>query len=123
MLRAFHPSLFAAFGLAAGLLLGLGGCAPGPVFDRLPESMGGLPAGAPERPKTPYQYPAVHDMPPPRANPTMNATDQIKLEKELQAARDRLESKAESGKKAAPTAKKKPAGANNKQTSGAKTNP
>jgi hypothetical protein len=58
----------------------------------------GVPAGAPARPATPYQYPAVHDMPPPRATAPMNDEEQFRLEKELQAVRDRQE--AQEGKKA-----------------------
>jgi hypothetical protein len=57
----------------------------------------GVPAGAPARPVTPYQYPAVHDMPPPRAIAPMNDEEQFRLEKELQAVRDRQE--AQEGRK------------------------
>ena len=56
--------------------------------------MGGLPADAPAAPKTPYQFPAVHDMPPPRTATPMSDDQQIKLEQDLEAARDRQMDKA-----------------------------
>jgi hypothetical protein len=114
----------------------LAGCAAGQIGDTLPNSLGGLPQGAPARPNLGNrQYPAVHDMPPPRATDPLNETDQVKLEKELQAARDRQE--AEAAKDAAPPAPPPPPPpapapaakpAVKKQsdaakTSGAKTNP
>ncbi|HEY0222932.1 MAG TPA: hypothetical protein VGC38_00285, partial [Pseudolabrys sp.] len=67
----------------------LAGCSAGPWSDQMPQSLGGLPADAPARPLSPYQYPAVHDMPPPRATKPMNDEEQFKLEKELSAIRDR----------------------------------
>jgi hypothetical protein len=96
MLRAFQLSLLAALGLATAL----SACSAGPLSDRLPESMGGLPAGAPARPVTPYQYPAVHDMPPARESAPLSEGDQDKLEKELRAARDRQEAQEGQGGKA-----------------------
>ena len=66
------------------------------MVDQLPGEMG-LPKGAPARPETPFQYPAVHDMPPPRATVPMNDEEQFKLEKELREVRDRQE--AQEGKK------------------------
>ncbi len=90
MARALKRSMLAALGLATVLAAILAGCAPGPVIDGLPSSMA-LPAGAPARPATPYEYPAVHDMPPPRTAPTMNEEQQLKLEKELTAVRERQE--------------------------------
>jgi hypothetical protein len=99
MVRAFHPSFLTAKRLAGafGLAVGLSCCSPGAAIDRLPDSVG-VPAGAPARPVTPYPYPAVHDMPPPRANAPMNDEEQFRLEKELQAVRDRQE--AQEGRKA-----------------------
>jgi hypothetical protein len=122
MVRALHPSLIAASWLVICLSLGLAGCAPGSAIDQLPGNIG-LPADAPARPTTPYQYPAVHDMPPERATPTMSEAEQVRLERELQAARDRQEGKVGPAKKAVPAAKNKPADAKSEQTSGAKTNP
>jgi hypothetical protein len=76
------------------LALGLCGCSASHGFDWLPEQLGGLPADAPARPKTPHEYPAVHDMPPPRAVKPLSDTDLLKLEKELQAVRARQEKAA-----------------------------
>ena len=77
------------------------------MIDQIPGEMG-LPKDAPARPVTPYQYPAVHDMPPPRASAPMNDEEQLKLEKELRTVRDRQE--AQEGQKTpkapAQTAKK-----------------
>jgi hypothetical protein len=110
-------------------------------MERLPESLGGLPANAPARPATPLGYPAVHDMPPPRADKPMTDQEQLQTEKALTSARDRLEGTKEAGddddtskadkpakpKKGAPAAKKKPAASKDTGTSGtdagAKTNP
>jgi hypothetical protein len=49
-------------------------------------------AEAPARPKT-SDYPAVEDVPP-RRGPAMTADEQLKLQKELTAARDRQASRA-----------------------------
>jgi hypothetical protein len=122
MARALKRSMLAALGLATVLAAILAGCAPGPVIDGLPSSMA-LPAGAPARPATPYEYPAVHDMPPPRTAPTMNEEQQLKLEKELTAVRERQKTDEGTAKKTAPPAKKKPTAANDAQTGGAKANP
>ena len=98
-------------------------------MEQLPPALGGLPAGAPARPATPYQYPAVHDMPPPRATRPMSEEDVLKAEKDLQAARDRQEQRERGGKppaarkKAAPAAKKQPADTKKGENTGAKTNP
>jgi hypothetical protein len=52
--------------------------------------MGGLPQGAPARPNvTNRQYPAVYDTPAPRSTTPLSEDDQVKLEKDLQAIRDR----------------------------------
>ena len=108
----------------AGLALvaGLGGCSAGSVIDKLPADMG-LPAGAPARPATPYEYPAVHDMPPARATVPMTEDEQVKLEKELANVRDRQEGRTQSPKKPAPKTKKPPNEAESGQTAGAKPNP
>jgi hypothetical protein len=98
MVRGFLPLVLAVSGLATTL----SGCAAEPLLsDRLPSEWGGLPAGAPARPTTPYQYPAVHDMPPPRSTPTMTEQEQVKLEKDLAAIRDRQEAGEAPAKKAA----------------------
>ncbi|MFN3657700.1 MAG: hypothetical protein ACK4UO_10640 [Pseudolabrys sp.] len=114
--------------LAAAVLLAelaLTGCAPGQLVDRVPESLGGLPANAPARPTTPYQYPAVHDMPPARATQPMNEDELAKAQKELRAVRDRQEALAADG--APPEARKRPPAGKSGQkaggNTGAKTNP
>lgn len=128
MARALPTSILAVFRLAAlGLAAALAGCAPGPMIDRLPGDMG-LPAGTPERPAAPYQYPAVHDMPPLRSTPTMSEDDQLKMERDLAATRDRQEGREAPAKKAAPpaksqAAKKKPADVIVVPPAGAKANP
>ena len=117
----------AALGLAFVLASVLAGCSES-LIDRLPGELGGLPAGTPARPITPYQYPAVHDMPPPRATTPLSEDEQVRLEKELTAVRDRQEAREgrTPKKKDEPAAKKsktKPGEAKNGQAAGAKTNP
>jgi hypothetical protein len=107
---------------ALGLAIALAGCASGPMIEGMPAGLG-LPAEAPARPATAYEYPAVHDMPPPRPIPTMSEDQQLKLEKELIVVRDRQEANEGTAKKTTQPAKKKPATADDAQTAGAKTNP
>jgi hypothetical protein len=120
MIRVVKQTLLPA---GLGLATVLGGCSASSVVDRLPAEVGGLPATAPARPEKPYEYPAVHDMPPARASVPMSEEDQAKLEKELTNVRDRQEGRPPPGKKAAPKAKKPPNAAENGQTAGAKPNP
>src|SRR5262249_60009425 len=101
---------------------GLGGCPAGPALNTPPADMG-LPAGAPARPAVPYEYPAVHDMPPARATAPMTEEEQVKLEKELANVRDRQEGRTQSPKKSAPKPKKPPNDGENGQTAGAKPKP
>lgn len=116
----------------------LAGCsAGGPIGDTLPNALGGLPQGAPARPNVPNrQYPAVHDMPAARSTEPLSEVDQVKLEKELQAARDRQAAEAakDTAPPAPPPAAAKPAAkpavkkqgdasASGAKTSGVKTNP
>jgi hypothetical protein len=75
--------------LAMGLMLAA--CSSSQSFDGLPPSLGGLPTDAPAKPKTPYQYPAVHDMPPPRSVKTLSDEELLKVEEDLTVARDRQE--------------------------------
>ena len=49
----------------------------------------GLSENAPARPSDPPPYPAVHDLPPPRAGTVLTAIEQQSLEDDLVAARDR----------------------------------
>ena len=76
---------------SALLVLGasLAACSATTVADHLPPAAGGLPQNTPPRPSTPAEYPAVHDMPPPRSSPVLTEEEQKKLEDELIAARKR----------------------------------
>jgi hypothetical protein len=74
--------------LATGIALNLAGCSS-TLFSEIPSSVGGLPAGTPERPSTPAAaYPAVHDMPPPRSDSVLTDAEQKKIQSDLNAARD-----------------------------------
>lgn len=88
----------------------LSGCESGPLIDAMPSQIGGLPASTPQRPAAPHQFPAVHDMPPPRSTDPLTDEQQYKLERELQAVRDRQEGR-ETTKKAGAGAKKQATGA------------
>src|SRR6185295_6666700 len=72
MQRTIARSILAAFAVAASLTacpaepLGDASTQLGDKLKSMPESLGGLPPDTPKSPATPYQYPAVHDMPPPR---------------------------------------------------------
>ena len=65
------------------LSLSLGGCSTS-IAD-LPF---GAPSDAPERAADVSAYPAVHDLPAPRGQASMDPAQQAKVEKELIAARD-----------------------------------
>jgi hypothetical protein len=74
--------------LVAGAILAtipLSGCSS--VVADLP--IVGVPEGAPKRPKNPGAFPAVHDMPAPREQTALDPAEQIRIENELAAARDR----------------------------------
>jgi hypothetical protein len=112
-----------------GLGFAVAACSPGPVIDALPASLG-LPANAPARPTAPYQYPAVHDIPPARSTTPISEEQQDKLEKELTALRDRQKAlevtdkkTSEATKKASGATKKKPAAPNTSQATGAAGGP
>ena len=128
MRRTLVRSTLAALALAGAL----NGCSAGPL-EQLPPSMGGLPPDAPQPPKATYQYPAVHDMPPPRPTEPLSEDQQWKLEHDLKTLRDRQEkqtgtlAKTDQGdnrpaKTAKTKAPKKPP-ANNSESTGAKANP
>jgi hypothetical protein len=75
--------------LIAGAV-GLAGCSAGSMIgDHMPNALGGLPEGAPQRATKPSAYPAVHDMPPPRGSTVLTDAEQKKLEDDLIAARTR----------------------------------
>jgi hypothetical protein len=129
MARAIDRTILMAFALATAL----GGCSANPVIDLVPTAVGGLPTDTPTRPTAPHQYPAVHDMPPPRPDTPLSADDQVKMEKDLKAARDKQEDQVKAisddkvPDKKAPAAaqkpkKKKPA-TKGDETTGTKTNP
>lgn len=71
----------------------LSGCSTSEI-DKLPHELGGLPAGAPARAAQPPAYPAVHDMPPPRADAVLDAEQQKRLEADLLAIRNRQPNQA-----------------------------
>jgi hypothetical protein len=73
--------------MTAGLLLS--GCSASGIGESLPKSLGGLPEDAPARPASAGHFPAVHDIPPPRADRTLTPDQQTALESELKALRDR----------------------------------
>jgi hypothetical protein len=127
MRTALIRSILVAFGLIAALT----GCSAGPLGDALPQSMGGLPADTPPPPKVPYQYPAVHDMPPPRATQPLSEEQQWKLEQDLTALRNRQEDSEAGDKttgkpaktKAAKKKVKKKAADQKAKNTGANSNP
>jgi hypothetical protein len=114
-----------------GAAIMLAGCSAGPAMEGLPQGIGGLPTGAPARPVTPYEYPAVHDMPAARPTKPMSEEEQVKAEKDLQAIRDRQLAREGTPKKpdpaakkqGAPVTKKEPADGKDGQNTGAKTSP
>jgi hypothetical protein len=110
---------------AAALAAALPGCSTNAVIDAMPTAVG-EPANAPVRPVADtYQYPAVHDMPPPRQDQLMTDEQEVKMEQDLANVRDRQEKQlgVNSAKKDAKTAKKKPLQEDDGQTTGDKTNP
>jgi hypothetical protein len=77
-------------------LIGLGLVCAGSIFlvscsttlsEMMPTQAGGLPAGTPERPAVAPEYPAVHEMPPPRATAVLTEEEKKKVEAELAAMR------------------------------------
>jgi len=109
----------------AAAIAALGGCSANSVIDRLPSGMA-EPAAAPARPANDaYQYPAVHDMPPSRADQPLSEEQQVEMEQDLQGIRDRQEKQlgVAPDKSPANPAKKKPAAANTAQTAGSNTKP
>jgi hypothetical protein len=112
MLRCIRQWTLACFALGVlCLAVMLDGCSPAALMEKVPTDMGGLPPDAPAPAPTAYQYPAVHDIPPPRADKPLTDEQQEKLEKDLQAARAKLESREKADqtpadKKTAPAAQK-----------------
>jgi hypothetical protein len=103
----------------------LAGCSASSIIDRMPGAIG-EPADAPARPADDaYQYPAVHDMPPPRSDTLLTDEQQVKMERDLQNVRDRQEGRtgAKPAKKPANTAKTAPQDASGQQPAGEARNP
>jgi hypothetical protein len=67
------------------LSLSIGGCATSTPGSSLMDAR----AESPAHPKGPDVYLPVHDLPPKREKPAMTADEQLKLQKELIAVRDR----------------------------------
>ncbi len=110
MVRVLNRAVWVALGLSAATVLAA--CSSASIVDQLPESVGGEPTGTPARSATAYEYPAVHDMPPPRATKTMDEEQEFKAEQDLAAARDRQEARTGTAEKdAKPPKKKKPTAA------------
>ena len=61
----------------------------GVIGDYMPNAVGGLPEGTPQRKVKPTAYPAVHDMPPPRGTTVLTDVERNMLEADLAAARAR----------------------------------
>ena len=85
--RTWLGRVLAAFGLLA-TAVALAGCGA-TIGDYAPTAIGGLPEGTPKRPTQSSAYPAVHDMPPPRATQVLTDAERNKLEGDLAAARAR----------------------------------
>jgi hypothetical protein len=66
----------------------MSGCSTAQI-DAIPKEIGGLPQGAPKRADVPPDYPAVHEMPPPRTNTLLDPEQQKRVEADLIAARNR----------------------------------
>jgi hypothetical protein len=81
--------LAAAIGLGIGLGLSVAGCSGGVIGDTLPTIAGGLPSGVPERPKSPGVYPDLNNRQPDRKVDPLTDAEQLKLEQDLAATRDR----------------------------------
>ena len=103
--------------LPLAFALALSACSS--TFDVLPEKMGGLPAGAPERPAEPMAFPNVYEQRPTREAKPLNDEEQKKLESELATLREQQKQQANPpappppapppAKKAAAPAQKPPA--------------
>jgi hypothetical protein len=83
--RPWNWRSLAGAGLVCAASILLADCST--VLSEAPAQMGGLPAGAPQRPEVAPAYPAVHDMPPPRATSVLTEEERKKVEAELAAMR------------------------------------
>ena len=91
IMKATFRRLRTGWSVAAALLLAatLAGCSSS-FIDHIPTALGGLPKDVPARPAAPPSYPAVHDMPPPRQDSAMSASESKRLRQELNVTRDKL---------------------------------
>jgi hypothetical protein len=78
-----------ATALAAVLLAGCADVGAGNIGESLPQAWGGISPDAPKRPAVEAPYPAVHDLPPERAERPLDADQQLRLQKDLAATRAR----------------------------------
>ena len=79
------------FAIAFAAIL-LGGCAnvgAGNIGESLPQAWGGISPDVPKRPAVEAPYPAVHDLPPERAERPLDSDQQLRLQKDLAATRTR----------------------------------
>jgi hypothetical protein len=92
-LRSWHrqPARVLALALLLAGAATVSGCSTYTLIDALPQSVGGLPEGAKERPATPQEYPAVHDMPPPRSDTPLNEAEKKRLREDLMKVREETE--------------------------------
>jgi len=109
--------------VAGALAATLGACSSSAIIDKLPSDMG-EPADAPARPAVAYQYPAVHDMPPPRPDQPLTDEQQVQMEQQLENLRDRQEGHSDkTAAKGSKKTKNQPAAAAEGETAGSKGNP
>ena len=88
--RRYRLAARAALLLAAGAMLS----ACGTAFSSLPEKVGGLPAGAPERPAETMPYQNVYEPRPVREAKPLTDSEQQKLGSELATLRDQQNMRA-----------------------------
>ena len=88
MVATSQAKRFGAVAAACLLAAMLAGCSS--VIDSVPTSMGGLPEGVPARPAAPPAYPAVHDLPPPRADSALSDVESKRLREDLKKTRNRI---------------------------------
>jgi hypothetical protein len=77
--------------MGLGLAMALAGCSSSAIEDKLPTSMGGLPAAAPARPAVAPEFLPVHDLPQARDVKPLSDEQRKKLEADLTLVRTRQE--------------------------------
>jgi hypothetical protein len=92
MSNARRTNLAPRVGLLLVLTAGLSGC--GATISKLPESLGGLPEGAPRVPAEPMAFPNVYEQRPTREAKPLDDAEQKKLESELATLRDNQNQRA-----------------------------